>query len=136
MKDETRARKRCTSCRQWFVPAATAVQSQKTCGTAECRRRRRNQMARRRRAREIYHYRVEERVRQARRRLRRRSREKKSRKAKVSRAGLSPQALELEHVVLEKWDRLADVSRASLKREIRMALGRAAEIVGQEMAAP
>lgn len=132
MKDETRARRRCTSCRRWYVPAASAVHNQKTCGAVECRRQRRNQVARRRRERGVQDYRVEERARQTRSREKRR---RKSKKGDVSRAGLSPQAKEIEHVVLEKWDKLARVSRAGLRREIRVALGRATEIVGQETAA-
>lgn len=136
MKDEARARRRCTSCRRWYLPAASAAHNQKTCGAAECRRRRRNQVARRRRTKEIHEYRVDERVRQARCRANRRLQGKERRRTGVSRAGLSAQALEIEHVVLERWDRLARVSRAGLKREIHVALGRAAEIVGQETAAP
>ena len=120
------------SCRRWYVPAASAVHNQKTCGEAECRRRWRNRMARRRRDRDIQDFRVEERRRQVRCRERRR---RKSTGGAVSRAGLPPQVAEIEHVVLEKWDKLVRVSRAGLRREIRVALGRATEIVGQGMVA-
>lgn len=132
MKDELRARRRCASCRRWYVPAASAVHNQKTCGEAKCRGRRRNQMARRRRNGDIQNSRVEERARQAQCRERR----GKGKGGEVSRAGLPPQVTEIEHVMLEKWDRFVRVSRAGLRREIRVALGRAAQIMGQEVAAP
>jgi hypothetical protein len=130
MKDEQRARRRCTSCRRWYLPAASAVHNQKTCGAVECRRRRRNRTARRRRQRDIQDFRVEERVRQRRHRENRRRDENRG----LSRAGLAPQVIDIERVLLEKWDRQIDMSRAGLRREIRMALGRAARIVGQESA--
>lgn len=130
MKDDILARRRCTSCRRWFVPAPSAVQSQKVCGV-ECRLPLRNQAARRRRAEEIHEYRVDERARQASLRARR---QKEGSTGEVSRASLRPQATQIERVALENWDKLARVSRASLRREIRMVLGRAAEIVGQEAA--
>ena len=130
MKDDKRARRRCTSCRRWYLPAATAVHNQKTCGSVECRRRRRNRMAQRRRERDIQDFRVEERVRQRRHREARR----RDKPGAVSRAGLSPQVIDIEQVLLEKWDKRIGVSRAGFRREIRMALRRATRIVGQESA--
>jgi hypothetical protein len=44
--------------------------------------------------------------------------------------------MEIEQVVLEKWDRLVRVSRAGLRREIRVVLVKSAQIVGQESAGP
>lgn len=133
MNDETRARKRCTSCRRWFEPAASALHNQKTCGAVECRLRRRSKAARQRRELDVQDFRVEERARQLRFRDKRR---KKGVRGDLSRAGLPPQVKHLEQVVLEKWDKLARVSRAGLRREIRVALGRTSEIVGQESAVP
>jgi hypothetical protein len=135
MKDEIRARRRCTSCRRWYVPAASAVDHQKTCGAEECQRQRRNQRARRRRMQRVVQARTDERVRQA----RHREKERRTRnRIAVSRACLSPQVSQIERVVLEKWDKkwgeLARASRAGLRREIRVALGRASENVGQESA--
>ena len=119
------------------MPEASAVHNQRTCGAAPCRRRRRNHMARRHREREIHAYRVFERERQARcRAKRRKKRQKRGRDAGVSRAGLPAQVTNLEEVVLEEWDRLVGVSRAGLRREIRMALGKAAQIVGQDSVSP
>lgn len=131
MKDESRWRRRCTTCRGWYEPVASAARRQKVCGRATCRRQRRNQVARWRREREIREYRVDERERQARCRAKRR---KDGKERVVSRASLPAQVVAIEQVVLEKWDRLVSVSRASLRREIRMALEVATQIVGQESA--
>lgn len=132
MRDFTRWR-RCTVCRSRYEPAASAVRNQKVCGRAACRRQRRNQVARRRREREIREYRVDERERQARCRAKR---ERDGKEGGMSRASLPRQVVSIEQVVLEKWDRLMSVSRASLRREIRMALEDSAQIVGQESAGP
>ena len=79
----------------------------------------------------IQDFRVEERARQARHREILRM---KGQTGDVSRAGLSGQAIDIERVVLGRWDKLVRVSRAGLRREIRVALGRATEIVGQKSA--
>lgn len=134
MKDETPSRRRCVVCRGWYEPAACAVHNQKVCGSATCQRQRRNQVARWRREREIREYRVDERERQSRCRAKRKEPEKGGQEHEVSRASLPREVIAIEQVVLEKWDRLVSVSRASLRREIRMALGVAREIVGQESA--
>ena len=86
-----------------------------------------------RREREIREHRVDERERQARCRLRRRS---SGELAGVSRAGLQPEVMEIEQVVLEKWDKLIRRSRAGLRREIRMVLGKSVQIVGQISTGP
>lgn len=91
-------------------------------------------MARRRRELDIHEYRVDERQRQASRR--RAKGQTTASSTVVSRAGLPPQVAVLERVVLENWDRLILVSRAGLRREVRMALGFAAGIVGQKWAVP
>lgn len=123
MQDEKRPRRRCTACRQWYRPAASAVRHQKSC-SPECRARRRRWTARKRREADIHEYRVAERERQ--RACRAAKRSKPTRSQKVSRAGPSPQVIELEAVVLEKWDKLLGASRASLRRELRAILARAA----------
>ena len=140
MKDEKRPRRRCTACRQWYRPAASAVRHQKSC-SPECRGRRRRWTARKRREAEIHEYRVAERERQ--RACRAAKRSKQTRSPEVSRAGPSPQVIELEEVVLEKWDKLIDASRASLRRELRAILARTAgnapiagQAVGQTPARP
>ena len=94
-------------------------------------------MARGRRERAIHDYRVFERERQVRCRAnRRKKRRKQGGDAVVSRASLPLQVAEIEEVVLGRWDRAVGVSRAGLRREIRMALGRAAHLVGQESVRP
>jgi len=87
-------------------------------------------MAGRRRERDIQDYRVEERARQRRHREARR----RDKHGGVSRASLPQQIDDIERVMLEKWDRLFVVSHAGLRREIRMALRRAAGIGRQESA--
>jgi hypothetical protein len=130
MKDETTPRRRCTACRRWYRPAASAVQHQKTC-SAGCRCRRRRSLARKRRDADIHEYRVEERERQ------RACRAAKGSRAapppEPSRAGLPPQVTELEEVLRGKWDRLARLSRAGLRREIRQVLGRPVRVSGPEV---
>src|SRR5437899_3071390 len=76
MQDDGSKRKRCTECRRWFAPAATAATSQRVCGT-ECRKKRRLRLARARRAERVQEYRVDERERQRERRQRRREAENK-----------------------------------------------------------
>lgn len=84
---------------------------------------------------------MDERQRQARCRAKRREqglekRQDEGSDAGVSRASLAAQVADLEEVVLKKWDRLVGVSRAGLRREIRMALSKAAQIVGQDSVSP
>src|SRR3954468_11484188 len=61
--------KRCTECRGWFRPVASAGTRQCVCG-AQCREARRRKLARRRRRRAPGRFRSEERVRQQERRAR------------------------------------------------------------------
>jgi len=56
-------RRRCVECRNWFDPHRAAVSAQRTCSTA-CRRRRRRDLAKRRRAVKLEHFRRLERSRQ------------------------------------------------------------------------
>ena len=130
MKDEMTPRRRCTACRQWYRPAASAVQHQKTC-SAGCRRKRLRWLARKRRGADIHEYRVEERERQRACRAAKRARASPS--PELSRAGLAPQVTELEEVLLGKWARLARLSRAGLRRELRQVLGRSARVSGPEV---
>jgi hypothetical protein len=55
------AAKRCTECRRWFRPAATAARSQQVC-SAQCWSSRWRKLARRRRRRAPYQFRPEERL--------------------------------------------------------------------------
>ena len=70
-------------------------------------------MARSRRERDLHVYRVEERQRQ------RACRSIKAAEAGVvSRAGLSPQVIELQREILEIWDKSQQMSRAELRRQL------------------
>ncbi len=123
-------RQRCTICRKWYRPNPRTLQIQKTCGGEKCRRRRRRVMARSRRERDLDVYRVEERQRQRACRSREAAEE-----GVVSRAGFSPQVIELKREILEIWDKSQRMSRAKLGRQLVRMLRDMAENwdkVGQE----
>jgi len=63
MKHRRRERRRCTECREWFYPAASAVGTQRVC-CEDCRKKRNRALARDRRRRNLIQYRVDERERQ------------------------------------------------------------------------
>jgi hypothetical protein len=125
-----RARKRCTECRRWFEPHAAATKHQKSCSTG-CRAKRRRRLARRRRARELREYRVDERERQRACRARRRGEQD----AVVSRAGLAVEVPAFERDLLEIVDRHVELSRAGLRREVARLLRLRAWIVDQNVVA-
>lgn len=79
-------------------------------------------MARSRRERDLHGYRVEERERQRACRSREAAEE-----GDVSRAGLSPQVIELKRQILEKWDKSQRMSRAELSRQLVRMLRDTAE---------
>ena len=73
MKANKPARQRCTECRKWFHPAASARQTQRVC-CERCRKKRDRVLAGARRGRELERYREEERERQRKCRQARRDR--------------------------------------------------------------
>jgi hypothetical protein len=96
------------------MPAATAREHQRVCGSA-CRQLRRNRLARRRRGAEVEERRVDERERQ-----------RKRRKAAKERQCHEPASEGKYAEVLEKLqqivDSAVDVSRATFRREARQIL--------------
>lgn len=106
-----------------------AVEHQKTCSD-RCRGKRRHRLARRRRARELREYRVDERERQRACRARGHSREKT-----VSRPGLAAEVPALQRDLLEIVDRYVEVSRAGLRREVVLFLRDRAGKLGQSAVA-
>ncbi len=131
-------RRRCAECRCWYTAAQSARQTQKVCGT-ECRKRRRRRRSRARRRGSVQECRVDERERQRKSRAERRAR---GAAASEPDAGASTGAshapplaripLELREEILESWDRAAALSRASLKRELRVILVGSAANLGNE----
>ena len=129
----TRAkRQRCTVCRQWYRPAASAKKAQKTC-CGECRRKRRNRQAAARRARDPERYRERERVRKARSRQKRRAAATGGeRETAACHAPASVAEVRVpEAKLLEAWDTAVRLSRAALLREIGLLQGDRARSVGQ-----
>lgn len=126
MKHRPAYRRRCIECRKWFRPAASAEDSQRVCGL-ECRRHRDNALASARRWRDPDRYREDERLRQ--------------RKCRAARSGgacahtegpgvprchappSDANPAEFQGKVLETWDRLAAMSRATLEQELARFLG-------------
>jgi hypothetical protein len=128
-------RKRCVICRKWFHPHVSALNAQKTCSLS-CQVERQNFLARKRRSREIYQYRTDERIRQ--RECRRRKRENNAIQSEAqstngiqSHATLSPQPIDLADVILKNWDETQEVSRARLRRQLNALLKDSASKVGQ-----
>ncbi len=72
-KPLTRERQRCSECRRWYLPAASAEKTQKTC-SERCRLRRRARRQRERRSEDLANARQDERERQRRHRERERDR--------------------------------------------------------------
>lgn len=122
--ERTSPRKRCCVCRRRFVPQVAAAGHQKTCGE-ECRRKRRRALGRRRRARELREYRVDERERQRACRLAQQV------DGGMSRTGLVTEVLDLQRVLLEIVDRNVELSRAGLRREVTRLLRVNPSKVGQ-----
>lgn len=125
-------RRRCTLCRKWYRPHPSAAQTQKSCSSLECRRKRRRRLAKRRRSLDLHEYREDERERQ---RTCRQKRQEASGTnpptAELSRAGLSLQLAELKEVILKIWDKNSKQSRASLHQELLLFLRDKCEKPGQ-----
>ena len=120
-------RKRCCCCRKWFYPHPSAQGQQKTCSPG-CRARQKGLLAKRRRDLEVQNYRVDERERQRKHRRQVPREEVKSgsdpaNPPQLSRAGLSPQPIDLKEVILKKWDKQVRLSRACLRRDLEDLLG-------------
>lgn len=120
------AQPRCTECRKWFVPAATASEHQQVCG-AECRRRRRNKLARRRRRRaDLDEQRADD-----------RDRQKKHREGTKGAGCHEPPSdskyadllLKLEQIV----DSAARLSRATFRREAKRILRQNSALSGASL---
>lgn len=134
---KTIRRRRCRCCRKWYRPHRSAEGSQKSCSRA-CGRARRRLTARLRRERDLQDFRVEERRRQRECRRRRRPPRAGGKQAGfppvsegMSRAGLCPEAAELEGQILGSWDKSARMSRAGLRRDLQALLGRNRGSLGQ-----
>ncbi len=108
------AQHRCTECRKWFTPAATAREHQRVCGPG-CRQLRRNRLARRRRAGDVEGFRVDERERQ---RARRKAAHRSSCHEPASDGKYAEVLAELQQIV----DKAVDLSRATFRREARQIL--------------
>lgn len=126
---------RCSECRRCFTPAVTAEGRQKTC-SAECRRGRRNRLARRRRQYDLAAARDDERDRQRRRRSRPAEQVCLFVQAEtcvevgvaavepgVSRAGFRVELEEIIEETLENLDELVRVSRAGFRRQLQRLIG-------------
>ena len=115
MAKQPTERKRCTECRCWYHPASSAVETQRVCGEAACKRARKRKQARARRSARIQDHRADERERQRGCRAGQRARECHA-PASVGKAAL------LKAGMLETWDEmvgcLSALSRASLQRRI------------------
>ena len=110
-----KGRRRCTECRRWYLPTATARKTQRLCGREPCRAARRRKLARARRRRDVQDYRVEERKRQ------RRCREGRAEgSCHAPPSALGP--LRLKAKLLESWDEATAASRATLQRRMSQIL--------------
>ena len=133
MKKLKPVRRRCMVCRKWFYPAASARETQVVC-CEECRRERDRALARARRTRELDRHREDERERQ-----------RKCRGARRERLGLGParvrvtechtppsvaKSREAQEKVLESWDRLVALSRATLEQQLGEILAGSASSAG------
>jgi hypothetical protein len=133
MKPRRGSRHRCTECRKWYVPAASAKDSQRICGAPPCRRSRRAALARQRRRRAVQDYRVDERARQQTRRDKLRAAAARN-ATQASTAWTMPTAgvevtprhappsakdpRDLAREMLAAWDEAQALSRATLRRRI------------------
>jgi hypothetical protein len=113
-------RKRCSICRKWYTPHPSALNTQKTC-CPECRKKRKNRLALKRRDQDIYQYRVAERIRQREYRQRKREskaidRQSETTDEHVSHAKLPGQPVDFAELILKNWDKEQQLSRARLHR--------------------
>lgn len=126
-------RRRCMVCRKWFLPAASARETQLVC-CEECRRKRDRALARARRLEALDRYRAEESERQ-----------RKCRRARRERLGVGPakvrvtechappsvaKSREAQEKVLEAWDEFAALSRATLQQRLGEILAGRASSAG------
>lgn len=124
-------RKRCSQCRRWFTPPARLAKQQRVC-SAGCRLKRRAKQARFRRSKKPQWYRQEERERKRRsRQVQRLARSEGEGQQAVTgehvgtdvsaghAPGRGPKRRESQRKFDDLWDRLLDVSRAGLEREVR-----------------
>lgn len=108
------AQHRCTECRKWFTPAATAREHQRVCG-ARCRQLRRNRLARRRRGGEVEEWRCDERERQ-------RTRRKAAKEGPCHEPASDAKCAEILAKLQRIVDKAVDLSRATFRREARQIL--------------
>lgn len=126
-------RQRCTVCRGWYRPHKSTGNRQKTC-SAKCRKERKRAFAGKRRRQDVERSRREERRRQRKRRARVNAETaglKGSEEIEVSRVGVRVEIAEAERFIAETWDEILAMSRAWLKRRLRIPSGARAETVGQ-----
>lgn len=119
------AQHRCTECRKWFVPTATASKHQRVCGK-ECRRLRCNKLARRRRGDALGEQRAEERERQ---RKHRNGAKQGGCHEPASDGKHSEVLIKLQQIV----DNAASLSRATFQREARQILRKCGAFMGSDL---
>jgi hypothetical protein len=107
-------RRKCVVCRGWFRPHSCATRTQLVCFKPSCRLRRRSRKAKERRDGAPEAFRLQER-----RRQRKHRRAKLAQFWRVSRAGLSPEALEIIDESVEKLAQIQAMSRARLLRDLQ-----------------
>jgi len=124
-RSETACRKRCTECRCYFTPTATAAKSQRVCGAA-CRKRRRRKLAKQRRESDVQGFRVDERARQRASRAKRRAEAPAPRPAATAchAPASSHKGPDLQQEVMDFWDGMQAASRATFKRALPAFLRR------------
>jgi hypothetical protein len=116
---------RCTECRKWFTPAATAREHQRVCG-ARCRQLRRNRLARRRRGSEVEEWRADERERQRRRR-------KGAQEGPCHEPASDGKYSDILEKLQQIVDKAVDLSRATFRREARQILRKCGTWGGSEL---
>ena len=115
-----RVRRRCSECRQWYVPAQSAVKTQRTC-SKKCRLRRRAKLERARRAADLANARADERERQRRHRAQKGA--KKGADPPMSQAGLYVQMQDIIEEIMEDLGQAQRLSLTGLRRRLhRIAL--------------
>ena len=119
------AQHRCTECRKWFKPAATAREHQRVCGRG-CRQLRRNRLARRRRGGEVEEWRADERERQH-------TRRKAAKEGPCHEPASDGKYAEVLAKLQQIVDKAVDVSRATFRREARQILRKCGAWEGSEL---
>lgn len=111
MRDGEHGRRRCTACRRYYEPAASAASTQRVCGPA-CRKARRRKLARARRSKALDDFRADERDRQQ------KCRDKRKEAGGHHALASTPKYADIKSKVLDSWDRATAASRASLERRL------------------